>query len=243
MDEELNHKYAWIIKLVATTPILSMIVPSMTIQEIHKEVFEDVRSLKDKIDPLHIDFRKVVLDGKRYPLTKSYDYLTTEKKNLFVIDFTALKRSDWKKPVLSVYAIYSRPEGKYAVSLTLDMNLISIYPPHFFQRYQERILKDRSITSDVLIRQYFKNSWGFMGAVINENFESVYHCFENNEKDKVDFVAATSQGYCFGEKQGNVNIIKTILSEDMLFENQKAIFYDLKIRFNKANYERYSNAV
>ena len=120
------------------------------------------------------------------------------------------------------------------------MKLISIYPPHFFKRYRERIVKDESISNEDIIRQYFKNDWGFKGTVVNENFESVYHCFENdNKNDNVSFVAATSQGYCFGEKQGNVNIIKTIISEDMLFENQKFIFNELKIAFMEANKERY----
>ena len=120
------------------------------------------------------------------------------------------------------------------LSLTVEMNIISIYPPHFFKRYRERIVKDESISNEEIIRQYFKNDWGFMGAVVNEDFESVYHCFETeNKNDKVSFVAATSQGYCFGEKQGNVNIIKTIISEDMLFENQKIIFDELKKAFKE----------
>lgn len=180
------------------------------------------------------------MKGSRYPLTKSYDCKTKEKKNLFIIDFTALKRSDWKKPILSISGIYSRPEGIYAVAPTIEMNIISIYPPHFFKRYRERIVKDESISNEDIIRQYFRNDWGFMGAVVNKNFESVYHCFENdNINDKVSFVAATLQGYCFGEKQGNVNIIKTIITEDMLFENQKNVFSDLKNAFKEANKERY----
>lgn len=219
-----------------------MIVPSMTVQEIHKEVFKDLKNLRSKLDECKKDFKKSVLNRSRYPFTKSYDCKTREKKNLFFVDFTALKRSNWKKPILSIYGIYSRPEGKYAFSVTIEMNLLSIYPPHFFKRYRERIVKDESISDEVIISQYFKNDWGFMGAVVNENYESVYHCFENDDKnDKVSFVAATSQGYCFGEKQGNVNIIKTIISENMLFENQKNIFNVLRNAFKEANKERYGS--
>ncbi len=217
-----------------------MIVPSMTVQEIHKEVFEDIKNLRSKLDLYRKDFKKTVLKGSRYPLMRSYDCKTSEKNNLFIVDFTALKRSNWKKPILSIYGIYSRPEGKYAVALTLDMNIISIYPPHFFKRYRDRIVKDESISNEDIIRQYFKNDWGFMGAVVNEDFEAIFHCFESdNKNDKVSFVAATSQGYCFGEKQGNVNIIKTIISEDMLFENQKNLFNKLKNAFKETNKEKY----
>jgi hypothetical protein len=219
-----------------------MIVPSMTVQEIHKEVFEDIKNLRSKLDACRIDFKKTVLTGRRYPLAKSYDCNTTEKKNTFIVEFTARKKSDWKRPILNIYGIYSRPEGKYAVALVVDMNIISIYPPHFFKRYRERVVEDESLSNENTIRQYFKNDWGFMGAVVNEDFKSVYHCFENDDKnDKVSFVAATSQGYCFGENQGKVSIIKTIISEDMLFENQNFIFNELKNAFREANRDRYGS--
>lgn len=217
-----------------------MIVPSMTVQEIYKEVFEDIKSLQSKIDECHKNFKKVVLRSHRYPLTKSYDCKTRKKKNLFIVDLTATKRSSWKKPIMSIYGIYSRSEGIYAAAPTVDKNLLTIYPPHFFKRYRERFIKDESISNKDIIRHYFKNDWGFMGTVITKNYESVYHSFENdNGNNKVSFVAATSQGYCFGEKQGNVNLIKTIISEDMLFENQKAVFKELKKAFNEANKARY----
>jgi hypothetical protein len=213
-----------------------MIVPSMTFQEIHKEVFEDIKNLRNRLDECRNDFKKTVLKGKRYPLTKCYDCNTSVRRNLFFVTFTAIKRGDWEKPILGIYGIYSRREGKYAAALTVDMNIVSIYPPHFFKRYQERILKDESLSHEDIIRQYFQNDWGFMGAVVNADFESIYHSFEkDNKNDKISFVAATAQGYCFGERQGNVNIIKTIVSDDMLFENQKFIFYELKKVFKMAN--------
>ena len=221
-----------------------MIVPSMTVQEIHKEIFEDIKNLQSKLDEFCKRFKKVVLKASRYPLTKSYDCKTIGKKNLFIVDYTAFKRSNWKNPIMSLNGIYTRPEGKYAVAPSIDMNIITIYPPHFFARFRERIVKDESISNEDIIRQYFKNDWGFMGAVVNKDLESVYHCFENdNDNDIVSFVAATSQGYCFGEKQGNVNIVKTIITEKMLFENQKPLFSELKNAFKEANKDRYGGIV
>ena len=35
-----------------------MIVPSMTVQEIHKEVFEDMKNLQNKLDECRRDFKK-----------------------------------------------------------------------------------------------------------------------------------------------------------------------------------------
>lgn len=216
----------------------------MTVQDIHKEVFEDLKNLKYKMDDCRNEFKKAVLRSSHFPLTRSYEFKTREKRNVFFVDFTALKRSDWKRIILTIYGIYSRLEGMYAVVPKIDMNLISIHPPHFFTRYRERILKDDSLSNLDVIRKYFKNSWGFTGAVVNHDFQAVYHRFENDDKnDKVSFVGATSEGYCFGEKQGNVNIIKTIISEDMLFENQKFLFSELKKAFKEDNKDRYGTDV
>lgn len=79
-----------------------------------------------------------------------------------------------------------------------------------------------------------------MGTVVNHKFENVLYSFEDkNENEQIDFVAATSLGYCFGIKQGKVNIIKTIISHEMLFDDQKEVFADLRRAFNEANMERY----
>ena len=223
----------------------------MTVQEIHKEVYEDIKNLKSKLDECKKDFKRIVLkqpknplSNRNYPFSKSYDTKTSEKKNFFISTFTALKRSDWEKPIVSIFGIYSRSEGNYAVSINIDIKTITIYPPHFFKRYRERIIKDDLISNEDLIRQYFQNDWGFMATSVNKDFEAVYLSFENDYKnDKVSFIAATSQGYCFGEKQGDVNIIKTILSEDNLFENQKQTFSKLKIAFKEANKERYGSII
>jgi len=219
-----------------------MIVPTMTVQEIHKEILEDINSLDNILDGFKRNFRKVVLRKSKYPVTKSYEYITKERNNLLVIGYTALKRSDSNNPIIHFYGIYSRPEGKYAAAPTLDM-MCTIYPPHFFKRYRERIVNDDTISNDDLIRLYFKNDWGFVGAKVNQEHKSVYNNFEVVDKnEKLDIVCANSQGFCFGERQGNVNIIKTIVTEEMLFEDQKHVFQELRNAFNEMNRERYGKA-
>lgn len=221
-----------------------MLVPTMTFQEIHNEVFEDIRNLQDRFDHYKREFRKLVLKRSRYPYTKTFEFKTPEKKNLFRIDAIVTKRGDFNKPIINIYGIFLRPEGKYAVSVSLENKISTLFPPHFFKRYRERILKDESISNDDIIKHYFRNNWGYLGAVVNEKFERIYHRFEENDiEDKISFVAATSQGYCFGSRQGNVNIVKTIISEDMLFEYQKDTFQSLKAVFNEANKESYGRSI
>lgn len=216
-----------------------MIVPTMTVKEIHEEVFHDLKSLNSKMQYSYNEFKDLVLGTSNYPFTRCYE-LVTKKNNLLFVEFTARKRSDWRKPILSIYGIYNRQDGKYAFSPTIDKNILSIYPPHFFSRYRERIVKDDTLSNDQIIRHYFKHDWGFMGVKVDEKFKDVFHDFENDSDEAVSFVAATSLGYCFGEKQGKINVIKTIISEDMLFDNQKQVFANLRTAFNEANKSRYA---
>lgn len=205
-----------------------MIVPSMSVHEIHNELFKDLHSIQTKVDIFKKDFGRRVLKASKFPYTYSYDCLS-RKKNLLVISFTVLKRSQWDNPILGFYGIYSRPDGKYAAALALEENKSIIYPPHFFKRYRERLVKDDKMSNDEIIRLFFKKHWGIVQAVVDENFKAVYQCFESNDKDeRLSFISASTEGYCFGEKQGKVNVIKTIVSEEMLFEDQKPLFNELR---------------
>ena len=211
----------------------------MTVQEIHNEVFLDIVTLKDKMAELNKNFRKFVLSKSKYPVSKFYDCYTMDRKNQFIIGYTALKRSQHNNPINHFLGIYSRPEGKYAIAPSIDIEKSTIYPPHFFKRYRERIIKNDTLTNDEIIKLFFKNEWGHVGVRINKDFENIYHAFEDDPDGQVSTILASSQGYCFGLQQGNINIIKTIISEDMLFDDQKSIFMELRKAYNKMNYERF----
>lgn len=206
-----------------------MIVPSMTEQEIREELLKDSADLDKPIERFRKNFRSKVLKSYKFPVKTSYDCKSVKRKNLFVVTFTADKRGQHDNPNISMYCIYERKEGKYAAVYQPMTHKITIYAPHFFRRYQERILKDYNLPMLEIIKEYFRNCWGLTSVEIDENLETTYQCFEGHYNDEViDFVSVTAGGYCFGEKHGNVSIIKTIISEEMLSEKQKTFFYDLK---------------
>lgn len=214
-----------------------MIVPSMTLNEIHKELFADLRTLESKIDHCHKDFKRKVLKASRYPISHSYECRTKLKKNLFVVNLYASKRGDWEKPLIGICGIYNRPEGNYLAALALEMNMTTIYPPHFFKRYRERIVKDMKSSNEDMIKLYLhRNAWGIVAAPSDAKYQGLYNIFEAEMKDtNLSFVCVNSEGFCFGEKQGNINVIKTIISEDMLIGDQKLVFAKLKQEFKLSN--------
>lgn len=216
-----------------------MIVPSMTYEEIHVEMIKDGIDVLIKIFAFRKQFDREVLKSCRFPVIRSYDFVTKERKNKYNVTFKAKKRSHRRNPVFTIYTVFDRPEGKYAAT-TVDFKSVVVYPPHFFKRYRERILKDDTISNKNLIKLFFRNDWGFHGTLVNKNFEEVYQSYEDvAPNEKVSFVAALTEGYCFGENLGTVTILKTIISEEMLFEKQKKIFKSLQETHHEENAERF----
>lgn len=206
-----------------------MIVPSMTEKEIREELFKDLADLDKPIERFRKDFRSKVLRSYKFPVQESYDCKSLKRRNLFVITFVANKRGQHDNPIVGIYCIYERKEGMYAAVYQPFTSKITIYAPHFFKRYQERILKDDNLPISEIIKEYFQNCRGLTCVDIDKDLEATYQCFEGHYNDEViNFVSVTARGYCFGEKHGDVSIVKTIISEEMLSEKQKTFFNDLK---------------
>ena len=117
----------------------------MTEQEIREELLKDLADLDKPMERFRKNFRSKVLKSYKFPVKTSYDCKSVKRKNLFVVTFTADKRGQHDNPNISMYCIYERKEGKYAAVYQPMTHKITIYAPHFFKRYQERILKDYNL--------------------------------------------------------------------------------------------------
>lgn len=205
-----------------------MIVPLMTEKEIKSEVLKEIQELDNTKERFSKDFRRLVLKSSKFPVTKLYD-CKTKKKNLFRLVYTATKRSRHDNPDLSIFCIYERKEGKYMVAYSCFDKKITIFSPHFFQRYRERILKDESLPMLDVIDTYVRNNKALMSFVINPKLVAAYQCFEKNYSDEqINLVASTAGGFCFSEEHGDVIIVKTIISKEMLTKAQKPFFLELE---------------
>lgn len=211
-----------------------MIVSSMTEQEIRHEMLNDMRSVPEsKMEAFRKDFRSFVLRSSRFPVCKNYEYHTS-KRNLLVVTLNALKRGKYDDPNIAFYCVYERPEGKYAARWAMP-NRVYIFPPHFFDRYQERILKDDSLLRNEVIKRFVTNNHASCFLEINDEVEAVFKCFEGHYSDEtIDIVSATSEGYSFGEVRGDVIVMKTIISDEMLSERQRQLFPALRERMVQA---------
>jgi len=180
-----------------------MIVPAMSVTEIYKELARDYDYCVSRIQRDMNQYRRAIIKSSKFPMCfKPIDYVAPSR-NHFIILVEAKSKRDASDPFITFVGYYLRPEGIYAAMAfptSGGEKRIFLYPPHFFERYKERYLKEEVTTLDS-IKTYFK---------INSA-----NILEFTEGDK--FRGSCNQGFVFGEKLlTNVFIIKTFVSNEML---------------------------
>ena len=203
-----------------------MIVDSMTLEEIAQELQNDFETANRIAWYRYDKYKSLVLKSKSFPLFRHYECKTPQRKNRFFVQYSAFKRSDWKNPIKKTYCIFARPEGLFCALVGLKEDMIYLYPPHFFSRYRERIIKRDDISNEDLIHLFLDRTWGFYAEFAEYvNIDELKDWEQLKTEGPIDFVGTCPDGVLFGEIHGNVCLIKTIIPECMLHPDQVE-FYD-----------------
>ena len=212
----------------------------MSIEEVAQELLGDFSNARHIADFRYQNFKSLVLKSSRFPIIRYYECKTVQKKNRFFVTFSAFKRGQWKEPYCHYYCIYVRPEGLYCAVVGLKEDYVYIYPPHFFARYRERIVKRDDISPEDLIHLFMSRFWSNFSHVITpEEIEDISQWDQLSEEVGIDFVGTCPDGVIFGQRTKNVVLNKTIISESMLFPDQVEFYegvYVDSIAFLKENY-------
>ena len=143
-----------------------MVVDSMSIEEVAQELLSDLPNAQHIADYRYQKYKSLVLKSRQFPVIRYYECKTVQKNNRFFVNFTAMKRGQWSKPFCHYYCIYVRPEGLYCAIVGLKNDYVYIYPPHFFARYRERIIKRDDISPEDLIHLFMSRFWSNFSHVI-----------------------------------------------------------------------------
>ena len=217
-----------------------MIVDTMTLEEVAQELLSDYPSARHISVYRHQRFKTLVLKSNRFPVMRYYECKTVQRKNRFFVCFSAFKRGQWNNPFCHFYCIYTRPEGLYCAIVGLKNDFVYIYPPHFFARYRERIIKREDISPEDLIHLFMSRFWSHYANLIEpEDLEDIKQWDQLIEEGTVDFVGTCPDGVVFGQRTKNVVLNKTIIPESMLFPNQVDFYERVYLEnwgFLKENY-------
>ena len=212
----------------------------MSDEEIYEEIKKDFSNLNDKIRYSENRFQSALKKAKRFPFVQTYPYETRERHNKYVITCTARNTSDFNHPLVSVHCLYRDRSGEAAASINWQMGIVAMYQHHFFKRYRERVLKDTGVAYKDAIESFFSKEWSLFGVKITEELEEIYHCFEGHfSDDRVDVLICTEVGYAFGLNKENLFVIKTIITDELLSDRQRALFPQLSDIHHDLNTQLY----
>lgn len=211
-----------------------MIVPTMTLPEIHAELQKDIEDITPSVNHRIRQFGSVVLKAHRYPVKHRYTFRSKTRMNTYHARLTALKRSYWDHPAIHVYCIYSRPEGLYCAFLDLVHGVSIIFPPHFFSRYRERIVRDEALGTEELIHRFSERTWAICFQPLTPEMQAKMRQWNGYPKDvEVPIAAFSPDGMLFGQRTGDVTLVKTIVSPDMLFPDQLPLYESLRDGYHR----------
>ena len=220
-----------------------MIVDSMTLREIHRELHDDLRNLGGTLENRRARFRSAVLKSSRYPVRRRYECTSLGRKNRFYAMFTACRRSEHSDPTIEFYCIFDRPEGLFCALLDAGGRNTFVFPPHFFARYRERVVGGSGMSGPDMIHHFISRLWGISLAILPDGDTSYTTWDEVFKAEKVDVMGACPDGIMFGERTEDVYLLKTIVTRDMLFEDQLDDYEDLYDHYYDMIYRVYPEKV
>lgn len=184
-----------------------------------KEILEELRREEEEVVAYMVRNQKKIVrffcHRTIFPVMVSLDYRSKEGNQYLI--FLECKERRWRNDFGHILyhnvCIYNNG-GVCAAILNTDFDEddnrkdLDILSAQVFSRYRTRFLKDDNISNKELIRSFFMRN---IGVVWREGIAE--HHVEGSCQD----------GVLFGIQQENIFLIKTFVTFEMLFENQKEL--------------------
>jgi len=202
------------------------IVDSMSIDEILDLLKDDVKFLQHKIDEHTKQYRRLIKNSSK-PGRFFYEPMNYESArgfHYFLQFFKRAENEEYKDKLGILYYVwFIKNRGMYAVtvsrlSITGHSELhLTVYTPHFIDRYRERFLKDLSISKSKAFLTYYKNNLKMATSG------------RPSEKYPKGYWAVCNDGLCLCNRMNGLTVeATTFITYDMAGKEQKQFSYDAK---------------
>lgn len=205
-----------------------MILPTMTLAEAADAVRREAGASKQKVFDILVRFGQAV---KRQPLRATFpmsrDYTFTSRyRTTFYVRCTAHRRSDWDKPLFTVWTPFHMRGGLFSALLT-ENGSVFVLTAHFFERYRERVLPGSTLGANDLISEFHRRNTNISLSLDYTRFSDNFSKYEKS--DTRQFAARVPDGNCFGEQLGpQTFVFRTIITDAMLGDGQYVAFERLE---------------
>ena len=211
-----------------------MIVKTMSYEEIQSECLQELReeNLGRAFAIVNNDnkYRRYILKNKKKCSENNVffkPFTIKSKRNNTILVIPACYKGDL---VVFCSVIYNFGYGNYVFSFNASGNSI-IFTPHFLTRYKERCLKDKDISIFDVIREFIKsitnNRTGVLLSMDEANIPEDILVKVKSKYPGEHYISSKEDGLAIVEKVSDILIYKTMLSKDILKENQLDDLYQM----------------
>ena len=182
-----------------------MIVPSMSFKEMYDNLAidrEKVNYRKNYYLPKAI---KELKRAKKFPACKWYDYTIPSTGNQYVLFYYAENSACINNPLCDSFFVCFENKKRFAIlwgagiykhkyeQKLMAIRDIKAFTSHFFQRYNERFLKDNTLSSNDVACRFFARNLDFMPIEINYRINKNIASYD----EKANMGYRVRDGFCF----------------------------------------------
>ena len=209
----------------------------MTLDELYNAVYGDEIFIREKLDVAAKVFRKSAIKQRSVPFKGKYSYKNYKSNIIYTIYLIAFTRSQWSNPQLAITTSYTHDEGTTMLMIDLLNNKeMALIDTHFWSRFRERYLKDKSLSTQETI-DFFMYNYNTMSIV-----DGVMHVDEEKADENTEYFASVSPlGVFYCEKLNEnkkVTVFRTYLPMEMLRKEQ---YRNVAIRYLCTYFKDYMN--
>lgn len=189
----------------------------MTYKEMYDHLAADKQKVDIKKDNLLPKAIKSFRKASRFPAWELYEYKIPATNNQYVIYFYAEHSTRAENPEVGSFCIMYNGKQRLVIkwgaggykhtpdSPIMGIRRIDAYTGHFWERYNERILKDESLTPDqIAVRYLTRNNVG-MPIEQNEDINRNHERYGETGK----YAYRVRDGICFAQ-----SMVDGVISED-----------------------------
>ena len=195
-----------------------MIVPSMTLTEIRRELYKDVPILKRKIIYVTDDMKKHLTKQSTATLYERFFDYNSKYKNQWIyrIGFLNMKTNN------SMILMFHNGKGHAGIIVTSELQLV-YHTAHFFQRFNERCNLGFTDYKDVV------------HAYLHDNSRLQFTTLDQIEPGVFTIFSVINKGIILGTFNSGIDLVKanTFLPNHMLNKNQNELKNELAEKLNK----------
>lgn len=197
-----------------------MIVPKMTENELVKEIQQDFKTVKKKIEYYAKSMRRDAIKSYDKHCFRIFEHASNRKNEWLILVDYYKKYYQYKAVVY-----YVDKSGLNAFMMENDEKSLLHFSSHFLERYNQRFLKQENVPKLELLKRF-----------VSKNFKSSHEDVSDTHYHQNQFFSILKEGVGLGYAEilenGIISRFRTFITDEMVLEHQRPTYEQARMNYN-----------